>query len=213
MASELPSNISPPPTFEQPQDSPQLTSLLHLNPQETPTASPPPPPQPQPQINHLALTLALFGWQAETDHIPGLATCNACFRRLGLWLFRPTLSLSSPSSSPKEPAMSRLDVIGEHRHYCPWINAESQNGPSRPRSSASDSLSATAASLHERAGWEILARWVANALRPRSAESQSRSEPRSDTPPASTLQGDGDAESVVDSVVAPSSTAVDAAST
>ena len=88
-------------------------------------------------VNKSAFLLALFGWQVEENHISGLATCNACFRRLGLWLFK-----SSDSS------MDRLDVVSEHREYCPWINPLSQNGASRR------------ASLDGLAGWEMLLRAV-----------------------------------------------------
>ena len=44
--------------------------------------------------------------------------------------------------------MDRLDVVGEHRDYCPWINPLSQNGSKR-RSSL-DGLS----------GWESLLRTI-----------------------------------------------------
>lgn len=42
-----------------------------------------------------------------------------------------------------------MDVIGEHRDYCPWINALSQTGTSSRRTS-SDGL----------AGWQVLLRTV-----------------------------------------------------
>ncbi|KAL2049253.1 hypothetical protein ABVK25_010520 [Lepraria finkii] len=100
-------------------------------------ASPPP-------ANTSAMTLALFGWQAEEGHISGLATCTACFRRLGLWLFRP-----SSSDTDSHSSMERLDVIGEHRDYCPWVNPLSQNGTASRRSS-----------LDGLAGWEVLMRAV-----------------------------------------------------
>lgn len=53
--------------------------------------------------------------------------------------------------------MARLDVIAEHRDYCPWVNPISQsrgsaNNQATPRSSTSDL-----------AGWEILQRAVKNA--------------------------------------------------
>ena len=94
-------------------------------------------------VIHPALSLALFGWQAEEGHISGLATCTACFRRLGLWLFK------SPTDSTATSSMERLDVVAEHRDYCPWVNVLSQNGLSSRRSS-----------LEGLAGWEILLRAV-----------------------------------------------------
>ncbi|PWW76418.1 zf-C3HC-domain-containing protein [Tuber magnatum] len=74
-----------------------------------------------------ALTLALFGWQNEDPGIPSLVTCSACFRRLGLWLFRKkAVSIFDSVDEEEEASVCRLDVIGEHRDYCPWINATNQ---------------------------------------------------------------------------------------
>jgi Rsm1-like len=100
-------------------------------------------------LNHEAFVLALFGWQAETGHIAGLATCEACFRRLGLWLFK--------AKTPEDASMSRLDVIGEHRDYCPWVNSLSQNGGGSSKNSNTDSSD-------HRAGWEVLLRALKGAL-------------------------------------------------
>lgn len=55
--------------------------------------------------------------------------------------------------------MSRLDVVAEHRDYCPWVNAESQSPTpihehkQAPRSSISDE-----------AGWEVLVRMINNTV-------------------------------------------------
>lgn len=120
--------------------------LLYLSPgnfQADPTKTAPP-------INNEALTLALFGWQAEPSPIPALATCPACFRRLGLWLFKPASSASSPT-------ISRLDVANEHRDYCPWVNPESQNP-----TPSSDQNQQPRPSNSDQAGWEILLRMINN---------------------------------------------------
>lgn len=107
-------------------------------------------------INTQALSLALFGWQAETDHISGLATCNACFRRLGLWLFKSKPSLDEDADD-EEAVMSRLDVAGEHRDYCPWVNATSQSGDTQSKDGD--------AVVQKLAGWEILLQVIRNAHR------------------------------------------------
>ena len=117
------------------------------NPSTKPTATaslvqPPASPIASAPINTSALILALFGWQAEAGHISGLVTCTACFRRLGLWLFKPT-STSDGSS------MDRLDVVDEHRDYCPWVNELAQNGATLRRTSLDGS-----------AGWEMLVRAI-----------------------------------------------------
>ncbi|KAL8925270.1 MAG: hypothetical protein Q9208_003560 [Pyrenodesmia sp. 3 TL-2023] len=94
------------------------------------------PPSP-PSINPRALTLALLGWGADpTSPVPGILSCPACFRRVGLWLFKspPPSPATSPPSSPTSttsltrsaPVINRLDPVTEHRTYCPWINARSQ---------------------------------------------------------------------------------------
>ena len=147
MASDLPPSPSVPEDFDISRNHDHLLALLN-----SPSAKPPPeatstdsaPDSGAPlTLNSSAMSLALFGWQAEDGHISGLATCTACFRRLGLWLFKRSSDSSIPSS------MERLDVIGEHRDYCPWINASSQNGSSSRRTS-----------LDGLAGWQVLLRAV-----------------------------------------------------
>ncbi|KAI5814111.1 C3HC zinc finger-like-domain-containing protein [Pyronema omphalodes] len=68
-------------------------------------------------VDETAALLALFGWQNMDPGIPSLVTCSACFRRLGLWLFQ---------EKEGEASVCRLDLVEEHRDYCPWINASSQ---------------------------------------------------------------------------------------
>lgn len=152
MASDLPPTLSVPESFDVEKLSEQTIPFLKQPPSSQgsdPTAIHLPSPSlstehsAPPPYNKSALTLALFGWQAEEQHISGLATCTACFRRLGLWLFKKSSDADSQSS------MDRLDVIGEHRDYCPWINALSQNGAPTRRSS-----------LEGLAGWEIILRAV-----------------------------------------------------
>lgn len=159
ITSELPPDPYTPEAFDLSSTSQKLSPLFHppspdplspipsTPPTSTPTPSSPTKTTPN-KINPSALALSLFGWQAEQGHIAGLATCTACFRRLGLWLFKPTPS-SPPSSSSSESSMHRLDVLTEHRDYCPWINPLSQNGTTSRRTS-----------LDGLAGWETLLRAV-----------------------------------------------------
>ncbi|KAI9663598.1 MAG: hypothetical protein M1829_006057, partial [Trizodia sp. TS-e1964] len=157
ISSELPDTLSVPPDLE-------FASLLECLPlefsslltDESSASLTTPTP-----INNTALTLALFGWHSEGNygHINGLITCSACFRRLGLWLFKPPINPSSTvkteSASPIEedeyPSMSRLDVVGEHREYCPWVNVLSQNGKKR-----SLEVSNQAAFKDNLCGWQAL---------------------------------------------------------
>jgi hypothetical protein len=106
----------------------------------------------RPILKPRSLILALFGWESEDGHIQGLVTCKACFRRLGLWLF--TESADGGTSTPYYPLVSHLDVILEHRDYCPWINASSQeNSSSRPNSE------------NTLPGWQVLQRTLRSSLR------------------------------------------------
>ena len=171
MAAELPTNLSMPSTFQLSKCYPEIGFILHetgpLSDQDSNTQDPLQPSSPtrsapDPPINREAFILALYGWQAETGHITGLATCSSCFRRLGLWLFRTRITATGEE---KEATMARLDVVGEHRDYCPWINALSQNGPpSRPNTSSGQ------IPQQDKAGWELLTRIALNAVRTKRRE-------------------------------------------
>ncbi|MCJ1380124.1 hypothetical protein MMC17_003227 [Xylographa soralifera] len=100
-----------------------------------------------------ALALALFGWQAETEHDLKIATCKACFRRLGLWLYLPNEDADG-SSEERKSILSSLDLVEEHRPYCPWINELSQNGDTLPHGCFAESAGL--------AGWEILVKVIQN---------------------------------------------------
>ena len=208
MAADLPTNLSTPSSFKLSDYQSEIASILQsLNPSSTsepstPSRSHPPSPTrrpPAPPLNREAFILAMFGWQAETDHIAGLATCSSCFRRLGLWLFIPR---TLPSGEEKEATMARLDVVGEHRDYCPWIDALSQNGPTSSRPNTSESQ--TASQDKNKAGWELLARLVLNVVRAKRREEK----PAAPPPP---LQDRGD-EISVSSTFATGTTAVEVGS-
>ena len=141
--------LSKPPLAMQPQVSPNANNEASSAAQNVPELA---------DISPSALILALFGWQADAEHISGLVTCKACFRRLGLWLF--CAPAAEPSTVPSQAAMMRLDVVGEHRDYCPWINALSQ----------SELPPATQGGI-QRPGWEILHQAVENSSRPRISDS------------------------------------------
>lgn len=55
--------------------------------------------------------------------------------------------------------MTRLDVVAEHREYCPWINATSQGGGGPTGNQIS--------SIANLAGWELLLRAIHNAQQSR----------------------------------------------
>lgn len=101
-------------------------------------------------VNKVAVLMALFGWQGHTHERlgsqSGSVSCQACFRVLGLWLFK-SKEVNEAGEEVVGAAVSCLDVTNEHREYCPWRNPVSQSG------------SMTSASL---AGWEIVLRVLKN---------------------------------------------------
>lgn len=126
-----------------------------------------------PEINRVALLMALFGWQGHThDRMGpqmGSVSCQACFRVLGLWIFK-SKEVNDTGEEVTGAAMSCLDVVKEHRDYCPWQNATSQNGKGPTKTSTTGM-----------AGWEIILRILHNdhVLRSRRhSPSNTRSSPK-----------------------------------
>ncbi len=105
-------------------------------------------------INKVALLMALFGWQGHNhDRLGpqmGSVSCHACFRVLGLWIFK-SKEVNEAGEEVVGPTMSCLDVVKEHRDYCPWQNAISQNGKGPVKTSTTGM-----------AGWEIVLRILHN---------------------------------------------------
>ena len=190
MSSDLPSALSMPTSVDIQAIAKKTTPILLPEPL-TPLVSVVEADDTPNLIHGQALALSLFGWQAESGHITGLATCEACFRRLGLWLFKTKPNPKDAAAEGDEASMSCLDVVAEHREYCPWINAASQSGSGTPRKGAT--------AMPELAGWELLLRVVRNAQHARR-ETMS--------PPAASAHennpGDDDAVSEVISVTSTS---------
>lgn len=115
----------------------------------------------QPAINKVALQLALFGWQGHKhDRLGnqlGSVSCNACFRVLGLWLFK-SKSVNEAGEEIEPALVTCLDTLTEHREYCPWRNSTSQNG-----------LKAAKTSTAEKAGWEVVLQLLKNNYQLRQA--------------------------------------------
>ncbi|KAL1966980.1 hypothetical protein VTN77DRAFT_3724 [Rasamsonia byssochlamydoides] len=108
------------------------------------------------QIDETALSLAFFGWDVVKDGSSGLLECRACFRRLGLWLYKP-------KENGQSAVYSKLSVVDEHMDYCPWINGKAQSGTGK----ATEKVEA----LHS--GWEILAQSIKTKHRRRVRSSAS----------------------------------------
>ncbi|KAJ5136579.1 hypothetical protein N7448_005133 [Penicillium atrosanguineum] len=129
-------------------------------------------------INRAAFALAFFGWNAVADAAAGLVGCKACFRRLGLWMYKP-------KENGDVTVYSSLEVATEHMEYCPWIDRLAQSGTGRA-SEKPEEL---------RSGWEA----VSEALRVkhrRHIRSTAFDSPRTErsTSPVETFGGEVDEE-------------------
>lgn len=84
--------------------------------------------------------LAFFGWDTVSDATAGLLGCSACFRRLGLWMYKP-------KDNGGTPLHDSLDLVQEHMEYCPWVSGKAQSGTGK----ASDEKE------YLMSGWQLLA--------------------------------------------------------
>lgn len=66
------------------------------------------------KVHQERLRLAMCGWQGSSGR-EDVAECRACFRSLGLWLYRG-----------EEPIMEKLDALESHLEYCPWRSPSTQ---------------------------------------------------------------------------------------
>lgn len=94
-------------------------------------------------VNRTAVALALFGWDTASDGAAGLVGCKACFRRLGLWMYKP-------KDNGDVTVYTSLNPAEEHMDYCPWIEKAAQSGTGRVNQKVDDL----------RAGWELVAEAV-----------------------------------------------------
>ncbi|KAF2482431.1 C3HC zinc finger-like-domain-containing protein [Neohortaea acidophila] len=117
------------------------------------------PHEATPYLPPKALQIALNGWRASKDASTELLHCDACFQRIGLWMYQPDYRPShhlSPSTDDDDEneddnsSAATLNLTTLHREHCPWRNAESQK--------ASGSLSGLNAA-------QILLRVVSTAAR------------------------------------------------
>lgn len=137
-----------------------------------------------PEINRVALMMALFGWGAMQNYTHSAAECTACFRRLGLWLFK-SKEISPTGEEITGAAMKHLDLIREHRDYCPWKNATAQSGPT---------------SQEKLAAWEIVIRVLRNNYYLRNPEAGKKLTRKADEGDAGSVFGDGKSEEEVKSI-------------
>lgn len=130
--------------------------------------------------NKAAFVLAFFGWDIYEDKSAGLVSCEACFRRLGLWMYKP-------KDDGQSPIYPTLDVANEHLDYCPWINSTTQSGTGKRTGQ-----SAEAAERHS--GWQVLEQVIRNLHRRRTWSAQLETPANQDGPARVSEEADGDEE-------------------
>ena len=118
------------------------------------TSAPPTPP------NRVALALAVMGWQGLTNSrigaVPNSASCHACLRRLGLWMFK-SKQVDLATNTVLEPApMDHLEAVREHRFFCPWRNGAIQRNP------GGDARAGRKKSVVDVPGWTVLVQVLKN---------------------------------------------------
>lgn len=129
-----------------------------------------------PTINRVALMMAMTGWDEAKDigwnDRPGLANpiraaiCNACFRRIGFWLYK-SKKVNEKGEEVEPPTIQGgLDPVEYHRSYCPWLNPDSQ----------SPKIANSTSSTEQLAAWQQVVRVLKNdhILRERSNSQASR---------------------------------------
>jgi hypothetical protein len=108
-----------------------------------------------------ALGMALCGWRGSVESGNQLLHCDACFQRIGLWMYQPEYIASHrDEDDTAEDSNAGLDLIGIHREHCPWRNADAQ---------------CATGSLHGLNASQILRRMATNCARDNRRKSDDRS--------------------------------------
>lgn len=74
-----------------------------------------------------ALLIAMCGWRGVTESGTELLRCDACFQRIGLWMYQPDYKPSAVSDDDDQEQDNSLDLIDLHREHCPWRNSTTQS--------------------------------------------------------------------------------------
>ncbi|KAI5208397.1 hypothetical protein AUEXF2481DRAFT_30709 [Aureobasidium subglaciale EXF-2481] len=74
-----------------------------------------------------ALKAAVCGWQASGESSTQLLFCDACFQRVGLWMYQPDYKPHTFGDDDDEEQEDRsLNLLQLHREHCPWRNPTTQ---------------------------------------------------------------------------------------
>lgn len=127
-----------------------------------------------------ALTVALHGWRGSREAGSDLLHCDACFQRIGLWMYQPDYKRTKPTSAEDEDdSTPTIDLTEIHREHCPWRNPSSQK--------SSGSLAGLNAA-------QILQRVVSTYARDVRRKSAEREKPLPQIPAQQVGEDEGEAE-------------------
>ena len=74
-----------------------------------------------------ALDVAMHGWRGSKEAGSELLNCDACFQRIGLWMYQPDYRPPTINCDDEEDANSKsLDLVELHREHCPWRDPATQ---------------------------------------------------------------------------------------
>jgi hypothetical protein len=74
-----------------------------------------------------ALEIAMHGWRGSKESSSELLNCDACFQRIGLWMYQPDYRPANTGSRDEETDdEAMIDLVEMHREHCPWRNPATQ---------------------------------------------------------------------------------------
>ena len=74
-----------------------------------------------------ALEIAMHGWRGSKESRSELLNCDACFQRIGLWMYQPDYRPANTGSDDEEAGdKAFIDLVEMHREHCPWRNSATQ---------------------------------------------------------------------------------------
>jgi hypothetical protein len=83
--------------------------------------------EPDGDVDVQALETSLHGWRGSTESNSALLHCDACFQRIGLWMYQPGYHAAGAVSEDDDTDdPSTVDLVEMHRDHCPWRNAATQ---------------------------------------------------------------------------------------
>ena len=69
----------------------------------------------------------MHGWTGSEDSGNELLHCDACFQRIGLWMYQLGYKPARSSPDDDDQTAAIVDMVELHREHCPWRNPDSQS--------------------------------------------------------------------------------------